>query len=97
MSLTPEQKKAIAECAYKATKSAKKIDCGRGCCERRLTRIYECLKHGPGKFVTLGDCEDESTVAAACIHCTMAKTAESMTPDELADLERLKSNHPGFS
>jgi hypothetical protein len=96
MALTKAQKEAILDCAYRAPKESKKIDCNRGCCERRLTKIYECLKHGPDKFVTMGSCEDEKTVVAACIYCTMAKTKESMTPDELAELERLKSNHPGF-
>ncbi|MBL8856368.1 MAG: hypothetical protein JNK57_20550 [Planctomycetaceae bacterium] len=96
MAVSKVQQEKIANCAFRASQPAKKVNCNRGCCGTSMTRIYECLKHGPGKFVTLGMCENEKAVVAACIHCTMAKTAESMTQDELAELEARKSNHPGF-
>ena len=94
--LSNAQKETIHNCVYRSPQAVTKVDCGQGCCERRLTRIYKCLKHGPDQFVTFGLCDPEKTVVAACVYCTMAGTADMLSPDEQAEFEGLKANFPGF-
>jgi hypothetical protein len=94
--LSNAQKETIHNCVYRSPQAVTKVDCGQGCCERRLTRIYKCLKHGPDQFVTFGLCDPEKTVVAACVYCTMAATADMLSPDEQAEFEGLKANFPGF-
>lgn len=94
--LSNAQKETIHNCVYRSPQAVTQVDCGQGCCERRLTRIFHCLKHGPGQFVTFGLCDPEKTVVAACVYCTMARTADMLSPDEQAEFEGLKANFPGF-
>lgn len=88
--MSQEQIKRVQECAFRSPQPVKKIRCNVSCCDSSETRASTCVKHG-GKLVTLGLCDDHPEVVAACIHCTMAKMAHELTPDDQAEIAAASS------
>lgn len=85
--MSKEEIAQIKECAFRSPKEVKTIRCKSGCCDSAKTRASHCAKHGTDRLVTLALCDEHPEVVAACIHCTMAKMAHELTPEDLAEIQ----------